>query len=71
MEEPWKADKIMALRVLISPASAAGHAALSPSPHRAGHSRDATQPPIEPADVTAGHVANTNLSPGGLQSRAL
>jgi hypothetical protein len=66
MEKPWRSDEIMALRVLISPASAAGHAALSPSPHRVGHSRDATQPPIEPAGVTAGHAANTNLSLGGL-----
>jgi hypothetical protein len=58
--------KIVALRAVISPASAAGHVGLSPNPHRVGHSWDATQPSIEPTSVTAGHTAKTNLSHGGL-----
>jgi len=58
--------KIIALRALTSPASAAGHVVLSPGPDRVGHSWDATQPPIEPTSVTAGHPAKTNLSHGGL-----
>ena len=58
--------KIVALRAVISPASAAGHVGLSPNPHRVGHSRDATQPSSEPTSVTAGHRPRTNLSHGGL-----
>jgi hypothetical protein len=59
--------KIMMLRVngIISPASAAGHIVLSQvSP--LGHSWDAGQPLIEPTSVTAGHIAKTNASHGGL-----
>jgi len=37
-----------------------------PDPHRVGHSWDATQPSIEPTNVTAGHTAKANLSHGGL-----
>jgi hypothetical protein len=58
--------KIMALRALTSPTSAAGHVALSPILTAWDIRGDATQPPIEPTSVTAGHAANTNLSHGGL-----
>ena len=39
-----------------------------PNPDRAGHSWDATQPPIEPTSITAGHRSKTDLSRGGLKT---
>ena len=57
MEILCRFGEIMALRVLISWTSATLHIVLSPDPHRMGHSRDATQPSIEPTGVTAGHTS--------------
>jgi hypothetical protein len=58
--------KIVALCALISPGISGRACRPEPDPHRVGHSREATQPLIEPTSVTAGHAANTDASHGGL-----
>jgi len=66
MEKPWRSDGDHDAPRPNQPDISGRACRSEPNPHPVGHSWDPTQPSIKPTSFTAGHMAKTDLSHGGL-----